>query len=385
MNFDEDLKLIKSSLLYADEVELIGMAEYAIYKYLPRQLTNAKDLDSLITCFVPFFKSFDNEQAQELARQLTDLSEILAPYQKQLKKKKFRTKQEILTQIKVKKSEEECRILLNNGLLEMQKFPSSIEIKDTIEKGIISVYDYGYNDFSVDELAGGYFANLLGTMKHGRSYPLFDEMSSNIVRSIITEKMIDISNTDKEILRHAGVATEILMTLPTLEEAKVDEILDLKKEMKEPLEAFRSAIYSFSEEIESLPWDENFKYDCLKIYSAEVVPKINEINHLASETSVLKNFGGKVLADEEYRKSMGFAIGGLATTITTGMNISSALGALENYIRVGAKIGLTAAGVTAFLKTADILNKSYKEVKHNKNELKNNVMYYYYLCNHKLK
>ena len=36
MNFEEDLKLIKSSLLYADTIELIGMAEYAIYKYFQK-------------------------------------------------------------------------------------------------------------------------------------------------------------------------------------------------------------------------------------------------------------------------------------------------------------------------------------------------------------
>ena len=35
LDLAEDLKLIKSSILYADEIELIGMAEYALYKYLP--------------------------------------------------------------------------------------------------------------------------------------------------------------------------------------------------------------------------------------------------------------------------------------------------------------------------------------------------------------
>lgn len=53
---------------------------------------------------------------------------------------------------------------------------------------------------------------------------------------------------------------------------------------------------------------------------------------------------------------------GLITTITTYTNITNALGILENLIRSGAKIGLTAAGITAFLKTADLFNQGYKEV-----------------------
>ena len=84
------------------------------------------------------------------------------------------------------------------------------------------------------------------------------------------------------------------------------------------------------------------------------------------------------------RKSLGFVGAGLATTITTGLNISAAIGIIENLVRSGAKIGLSAAAVTAFLKTADLLNQAYKEAKHNKTELNNNVMYYYYLASKKI-
>ena len=384
IEFEEDLKLIKSSLLYADEVELIGMAEYAVYKYLPRQLSDAKDLDSLITCFVPLLNGFDDEQMQDMAKQLMNVSDMLAPYKPLLNKKKHRTKQEIMAQMKAKQGEKQCRDLFDKAVQELQKHPATQEIKGLVEKNQISIFDYGFNNFNIEELTGGFFANLLGTMKHGTSYPLFDSISSDIVGSVINEKVLDLCNTDKEVLRHAGVATEILMTLPTLEGATVDEILDFKKGLRGPLEAFRSAIYGFSEKIESLPWDENFQYDCLKLYSSEVAPKVNEINELASETSTLKNFGGKVLADGEMRKSLGFVGAGLATTITTGMNISTALGMLESMIGLGAKIGLSAAGVAAFLKTTDLLNQAHKEAKKNKTDLANNVMYYYYLAKKKI-
>ena len=53
-------------------------------------------------------------------------------------------------------------------------------------------------------------------------------------------------------------------------------------------------------------------------------------------------------------------------------------------IRTGAKVGLTAAGVTAFLKTADLVNQAYKEVKEKKSEMLRNVMYYYYKASKKI-
>ena len=52
-DYRNDLKLIKSSLLYADEIELIGMTEYAVYKYLPRVLDSQKDLDEFIAGLLP--------------------------------------------------------------------------------------------------------------------------------------------------------------------------------------------------------------------------------------------------------------------------------------------------------------------------------------------
>lgn len=67
--------------------------------------------------------------------------------------------------------------------------------------------------------------------------------------------------------------------------------------------------------MESLPWDDNFQYECLKIYDAEVLPKVEELNELASDTSVVRNMGRKVIADAEFRKKAGYIVGGIAATI----------------------------------------------------------------------
>lgn len=368
-----------------EKPELIGMAEYAVYKYIPRCLENAKDIEGILTSFVPLLESIDVQDAKILARQLKEVSAKISPYMPCLRKKKHRSKEEILAQNQVKKVERQCREELEKAFQEMTNGESAKEIKRLVGQNIINIYDYNFVRFDVNELSGGYFANLLGIMKHGTSYPLFDEISSDVVGSVIDKKKLDLSNLDQEILRHAGVATNILMTLPTLDSASVDEILDFKKDLKNPLDNFRKAVYGFSERIKSLPWDDDFKYECLKLYYTEVFPSVEEINELSSETSVLKNFGRKVLEDEEVRKKLGYIGVGLVTSITTGPNISFALGVIENLLRMGATIGLSAAGVDAFLKTSDLMKQAYKESEEKKSEIKNNVMYYYYKASKKIK
>ena len=383
MEFEESLKLIKSSLLYADEIELIGMAEYAVFNYLPKCLTEVKDFEGIVAKLVPFFESFDNLEAQGLAEQLTELNILLEPIMPHLKKKKHRTKEEILSQIKMRQTTNECNALMQEAVNSLMSQNGTKSIQNLVDKKLVSIYDYSHNGFSMEELTGGYFANLIGTIKHGGSYPLFDSISSDIVRAVTNTNFLDFSKMDKEIIRHAGIANNILATLPTLEKASIDEILDFKKDLMVPLTNFRTAIYQFSEQVASMPWDDNFKYECLKLYDTEVMPKVNEINVLSSETSVLKNFGVKVLADEEERKKLGYVGAGLATTITTGSNIMDALGVLENLLRSGAKIGLNAAVISAFLKTADLLRQSHAETKEKKKEIEGNVIYYYYKASKK--
>lgn len=384
MEFGEDIKLIKSSLLYADEIELIGMAEYAIFCYLSRYLSGSKELDLMIKRLIPFLASFENPEMQSLANQLRELQGKSEPYVPLLRKKKNRGKQEILAQLQMRQVTSQCNDLLEEAMAAMLNQKGTRAIQELIDRKIVSVYDYSHNGFSVDELTGGYFANLIGIIKHGGSYPLFDNVSSDLVKTVVNTKIFDFGKTDKEIMRHAGIANHILMTLPTLEGASVDEILDFKKDLRIPLANFRTAIYQFSEQVAFMPWDDNFQYECLKLYDTEVVPRVHEINELSSETSVLKNFGRKVLVDEEERKKLGFVGAGLATTITTGADMVDALGVIENIIRSGTKIGLTAAGVAAFLKTADLLRQSHDEVKEVKARIEGNVMYYYYKAFHKI-
>lgn len=88
MEFEEDIRLIKSSLLYADEIELIGMAEYAIFNYLPKCLLSTSDFDSVISNLISLLSAFDNEEAKALLSQLENIQDRFLPYLPQLKKRK---------------------------------------------------------------------------------------------------------------------------------------------------------------------------------------------------------------------------------------------------------------------------------------------------------
>ena len=378
LSFEETHNLIKSSLLYADEIELIGMVEYAVFKYLPGRVNSVKDIDSLIDSLIPFFKSVEIEETKTILIQLESIRNQIDLYKPYLSKKKKRSKQEILAQIQLNKAVDEGKDALLKSVSQITDTGMAHDIKRLIDEGIVYVFDYLSSDFNFDELVGGYFGNLIGVIKNHMAYPLFDKTSNEVISSFSKKRIIDLGNIDQAVLVHAGIATKILMTLPTLEKASIDEILDFKKDMQGPLHSFKKAIYEFSDKIKSRPWDEDFQYDFLKVYYAEVMPKVEELNALASETSVLKNMGKRVLADEEIRRKTSWAVGGLATTVTTTSNMLGALNVFKEWF-LGLSMLVVAPNVaSAFFKTLSIRNDAKDDVKIIDKQMRGNEMYYYY-------
>ena len=269
---------------------------------------------------------------------------------------------------------------MKSGIQQLYIHPGTQEIKNYVDRNIVSVYDYDFDGFDANELAGGYFANLMNAMYNGTAYPLFDKASSGLIDSVIKTKLLDIGRLDENVLRHAGIASEILMTLPTLESASVDELLSLKNENQVPLTNFRKAIYDFSMQIHSLPWDDNFQYDCLQLYNTQVLPKVQEINETLTQTSVLRNLGKRALADEELRKKAGYAAAGLTTAITTSTDLFGVFNSIKAFILVAGIAAVSKEAVTGFLKIADLYNKARTEATEKTDTARKNVMYYYYLA-----
>ena len=92
LEFTEDINLIKSSLLYADEIEMIGMLEYAVFKYLPNRVNDAKSLEELMTNWVPLLESVEVPGRTEILTQIRDLQDQFTVINPILKKKKKRTR-----------------------------------------------------------------------------------------------------------------------------------------------------------------------------------------------------------------------------------------------------------------------------------------------------
>ena len=117
--------------------------------------------------------------------QIEDVSTQLEIYCPILTKKKCRTKDEILAQKKMQQIMKQTQEEISKGLSGMLYTEGSKALKSLIDRNIISVHDYGYDDFEVPELSGSYFGNLINAAKDQTAYPLFDRTSEDVIKSTV--------------------------------------------------------------------------------------------------------------------------------------------------------------------------------------------------------
>ena len=375
--YSEELLLIKSSLLYADEIELIGLTEYAVYKYLPYILDGNKNMEEIFDALAVFLNALNFPEKEDVLRDLNLIHTQLQELEPILKKKKRRSKAEIQAQFAIRKVEKTLKEELFNAMAQLCDQPSSQELKWLIDNNLVNVFDYGLNSFDMDAMAGSYIATMMNAIYAENAFPLFDNTSLDFIGSFANTKIIEINKVKAEVLRHAGVATRILMTLPTLEGASYDELIDLRKQNSGSLIRFRKAIYDYSAQISSMPWDNDFQYECIKLYDTQVAPQVEEINEILTETSTLKNLGKKVLADEEIRRKAGYMAGGMATAIATSSNLNDLL--MKLLLAMSCAL-FSAEAATGFLKIINLRTQAKDEAKKEKDKAEKNVMYYYYLA-----
>lgn len=229
------------------------------------------------------------------------------------------------------------------------------------DKVKVEKFDHSFNDIN------GYIAEYFSKLKESvsYSYPLFDKESSKLMSAAINSGIIDMSKTKKYKTIHAGVADKLLTKLPSFEFTTVDEILDIRKELENPLIRFRSKTLEFAESIQNLPWNEDFEDECYILYDKEIAPALLEIEELIHDNNFIKNLGRKILTDQKVWTSLG----GLVLNIAA----AGAIASLSDTV-TSDTAKYTAGGAWVLNKIAS----TYNGYKKNLREIQRKDLFFYY-------
>ena len=380
-NLDSEIRMLKSGILYADKVKLYSPK-------VPSILAMSRFNDFPMGLRLEFFEKMipllsGRDNVQKLSAALQDYRKILNKEKPDIHDLQFKNEFEKKLDQNWRAIADQTNILINESQIS--------QINTAIKAGVLELYDFKNTNTdsaalnlilenaaatsaskikgkgSGAEQDGAWISDFVErTVSDDSSYPLLDNHTGNLVTSGAGSKIFKIQGFGLEHGKQAELARFLLEQLPLFDQASVDEILDIRKELDKPLLRFRSAIIDYSERIKYAPWDKDFLPEADKVYHRDVQPALQEL-----EDSIQSN----KLLTIVFKK---FAENTVILPVTTS-TVSMAISQLSDLPKE------LAMSLGAGIVSASILYKAYDEWVENKKANEQNKLFFYYEVKNRLR
>jgi len=296
VSLENETKLVKAALLYSDKVTLYSMATSMLALLLGlKTLTTRQKLDFLGTLAPQLVKESEREALQQnlpLIFQMMDNRDKL-------------TTEQLLFLINF---ESQIETLWQPAMAKFEQFAEDAgvsEIDAALKTGILNVHMLGLKRDEtlkyarMDDIISGkkqdsmlleYVNEITKIVIDGDAYPLFDDMTGNLIGNMIKEERINVSESRALRGKHSILAKNLLEKLPLFDKASIDEIMDIRSELDKPLVNFRQAIIGFAGDIKTVAWDKDFPVEADQVFYQKVAPTILELEERVKQTKSLSNF-----------------------------------------------------------------------------------------------
>ena len=362
LDLREDLAMVKVGLLYADQVKLCspgasvlsGMADYAE--------ASTKERARLVVKFLP---DLQPSMSPEAIRFFEAVVGMRSRRENRLIPEK--TRQEILAMVKAQEGELEAMVLEQHQAAGIQGFREAVKsgrleihpFRQTTAEAIIEATLRGRGNLlhGIDlvDLLVEYIDEVSGAVTDGSTYPVFDDLTSDLVAEAVNAGLITAADHAAHRSRYGGISNDLLQRLPLFETASLSDIMDIRRTLEGPLRGFRLAVRDFSREIRSAAWEPGFPDEADALFREKVKQEVDRI-----EDEVNQNAGLAALAWRTVRHG--------ATPATFG----GLLGTLSDLPTLAG----AAAGALSVLGAAGL--KALDERRQKLRSIEANQLYFYY-------
>ena len=359
-----EFQLIKAALLYADRAKLVSLSSSAFINLANSyNVVRPEDRFKLLKRIAP---KYDNEKTKEKLKEFIDI------YEYAKRRKHTRRGQKVLktldaglaelflkhrdrTLARFSKAGGEGVIeAVNSGLLDIHSFES---VADRMIDRTIT------EDFAIEVLEE-FTAVISGALSGAQSYPVFDEDTSDLITEEMADGQLTISRGHMHRNKEVALAADLLSRLPLFHHATVKEILDIRRELQNPLRNFRAAMIDFSDQIESASWDKDFALDAERVFRCKIEPAVMELEDEEKSNSFLSKLTAKVAEKSLQLGGAVSASGAISALAVRMLNLP-----LTDVAALAAGPAIVAGGV---------VYTAYKEWRDKQKEIEGNSLFFYY-------
>lgn len=210
-----------------------------------------------------------------------------------LRAKKFRGSRENMELLRLEKQLARTWEEIRDKVSQMANAAGLGELLDAQAAGLLDLYSANdvpglSADNVTDAVVHDFLARINDAVSGTKSYALLDAVAGSLIRAQIEEDKLTVPDAMKARGRHVALAGDILSRLPHFEAATLPEILDIRRELEDPLIRFRKAMLDYSDRIACAPWDEAFNTETDRVFIREIEPAVLELEEAVKSKSYLQ-------------------------------------------------------------------------------------------------
>jgi hypothetical protein len=330
LSLENEIRLVKPALLYADRVSIISPvatllqaaedvgASEGLTMALFRQL--GPELDPVAADAFAHFDELRSKPrpSRSEARQIADFRRLLQHGADEILEK--------AREMMLAAGAGELAPALDAGLVAIEPVVQESDAVATVAPGIAAAAGVGTDYDSL--LANSFMQRIRELLADPFAYPLFDEQVGDIVRAHVSEGLFEVGAVPRRHGKHVSAAAQSMEKLPSFPSASVQEVLEIRNELQKPLTNFRAAVAEMERILQSAAYETDFPAEVEDLYLEKVAPALQEIGELVRQNSYLR---------ELMRAAVGDAKSMLTAVLTVGV---AALAGIPDLVAAALAAGI---------------------------------------------
>jgi hypothetical protein len=188
-----------------------------------------------------------------------------------------------------------------------------------------------------------FVSKLWAQLASGRDYLVFDDAIASLVEAAVREGVVKPAKGPASRLAQAMTASTLMARLPTFPGATVDEVLDIREALSDPLIRFRAAMVTLAKTFTSEAWERDFDDEVHNAWVETVHPAVQSIEMAVREDRSLlaraSGFAGAAKAGTPGLAIVGAAVAGHLPALADAGAAMSTLAPLLDMLRQHRKAG----------------------------------------------
>lgn len=336
LNISHELKLLKAAILYADQVKFCSFAGTSLLFLTNRPMKMSED--EKLEWFLNFYRNLGHEP------HIQQISQFVEEYRAS-KRNRWRDFKNYLR----------YKVAFEGSLSKMKFMAAKAkagELTAAINSGIVEFKPFSIGNYRAEDFVREIYAAL----DSSTSYPLLDERTGELINIGIKAGLTKPLGTSVNRAKQAGLSSGLFSRLPLFDEASINEVIDIRKELDRPLKRFRAGVVGFSKDIENAPWNKEFSQEVEQIFVERVEPAVLEIEDAYKSSKPLLDFVTRSLTHP-----------GTVTTSALGIALSHSSQFPQLFAALSAVLGISLGA-----------NEAFKKYRQEKQEIEKSQLYFYY-------